>query len=358
MAETTSQSPAANEPWLEVTSSRHFAAWLAEQQISLAFTAYQTGKLILLGRLPNGQLTVVERTFDRSMGLWASGQTLWLSSLYQLWRFENVLRPGEIYQGCDRLFVPKTGHTTGDLDVHDVTVDASGRVVFVATKFSCVATLDERYSFKPLWRPPFVSKLAPEDRCHLNGLAAEGGRPRYVTAVSASDVVDGWRDRRVGGGLVMELPDGKVVASGLTMPHSPRVYRERLWLHDSGTGRFGSIDTADGTFRPLAFCPGYLRGLALIGDYAVVGLSRPRYDKTFGGLPLEQELRNRGAEPQCGLHVIDLRTGDTVHWVRLEGLVRELYDVAVLPGVVRPALFGFKTEDVQRTVSIGDHEPL
>ncbi len=353
-----SLSSATPEPWLEVTSSRHFAAWMAEQQISLAFTAYQTGKLILLGRLPNGQLTVVERTFDRGMGLWASDQTMWLSSLYQLWRFENVLRPGEIYQGCDRLFVPKTGHTTGDLDVHDVTVDESGRVVFVATKFNCLAALDERYSFKPLWRPPFVSKLAAEDRCHLNGLAAEGGRPRYVTAVGASDVADGWRDRRRDGGLVMELPDGRVVASGLSMPHSPRIYRGRLWLHDSGTGQFGSIDTTSGTFQPLAFCTGYLRGLAFSGDYAVVGLSCPRHDKTFGGLALEQELRNRGAEPRCGLHVIDLRTGDTAHWVRIEGLVRELYDVAVLPGVVRPALFGFKADDVQRTVSIGDPEPL
>lgn len=351
-------SPTTNEPWLEVTSSRHFAAWLADQHICLAFTAYQTGKLILLGRLPNGQLTVVERTFDRCMGLWASDQTLWLSSLYQLWRFENVLRPGEIYQGCDRLFVPKTGHTTGDLDVHDVTADERGRVVFVATKFSCVATLDERYSFKPLWRPPFVSKFAAEDRCHLNGLATDDGRPRYVTAVAASDVVDGWRDHRGDGGIVMEIPDGRVVASGLSMPHSPRVYRGRLWLHDSGTGRFGSVDPASGTFQPLAFCPGYLRGLAFSGDYAVVGLSRPRHDKTFGGLALEQELRTRGAEPQCGLHVIDLRTGDTVHWVRLEGLVRELYDVAVLPGVVRPALFGFKTDEIQRTVSIGDPDKL
>lgn len=347
-----------NPPWLEVTSSRHFAAWLNEQQISLAFTAYQTGKLILLGRLPSGQLTVVERTFDRCMGLWASDQTLWLSSLYQLWHFENVLRPGEIHQGCDRLFVPKTGHTTGDLDVHDVALDTSGRVVFAATKFSCVATLDERYSFKPLWRPPFVSKFAAEDRCHLNGLATDDGCPRYVTAVAASDVVDGWRDHRGSGGIVMELPDGRVVTSGLSMPHSPRVYRGRLWLHDSGTGRFGSVDPANGTFQPLAFCPGYLRGLAFSGDYAVVGLSRPRYDKTFGGLALEQELQNRGAEPQCGLHVIDLRTGDTVHWVRLEGLVRELYDVAVLPGVVRPALFGFKTDEIQRTVSIGDPDRL
>ena len=185
-----------NEPWVEVTGSPHLSAWLAEQQVSLAFTTYQTGKLFLLGRHPEGRLAVFERTFNRAMGLWADGQTLWLSTLYQLWRFENLLRPGELYQGHDRLYVPKMANTTGDLDIHDVAIDHTGRPVFVATSFGCIATLSERSSFTPLWRPPFLSKLAAEDRCHLNGLALAEGRPRYVTAVSTSDVVDGWRDRR------------------------------------------------------------------------------------------------------------------------------------------------------------------
>ena len=172
------------------------SSWLAEQQVSLAFTTYQTGKLFLLGRHPEGRLAVFERTFNRAMGLWADGQTLWLSTLYQLWRFENLLRPGELYQGHDRLYVPKVANTTGDLDIHDVAIDHTGRPVFVATGFGCIATLSERSSFTPLWRPPFLSKLAAEDRCHLNGLALADGRPRYATAVSTSDVVDGWRDRR------------------------------------------------------------------------------------------------------------------------------------------------------------------
>jgi uncharacterized protein (TIGR03032 family) len=350
--------PAAAEPWLEVTSSRHFASWLAAERISLAFTTYQTGKLFLLGRHPDGQLAVFERTFNRSMGLWADGQTLWLSSLYQLWRFENMLRPGELYQGYDRLYVPKIGYTTGDLDIHDLAVEASGRLLFVNTKFGCLATMSERYSFTPLWRPAFLSKLAAEDRCHLNGLALEGGQPRYVTVVSTSDVTDGWRDRRRDGGCVLEVPSSRTVLAGLSMPHSPRVYRERLWLANSGAGYFGSIDLAAGKFEPLTFCPGYLRGLAFTGDYAVVGLSRPRHDKTFSGLALDEELAKRGAEARCGLQVIDLRSGDVAHWVRLEGMVSELYDVVVLPGVVRPMALGFKTDEIQRTIAVGDAATL
>jgi uncharacterized protein (TIGR03032 family) len=349
--------PAA-EPWLEVTSSRHFPSWLAEQHVSLAFTTYQTGKLFLLGRHPEGQVAVFERTFNRCMGLWADGQTMWMSSLYQLWRFENMLRPGNVHNGCDRLYVPKVGYTTGDLDTHDIAIEAGGRVIFACTRFSCLATLNERYSFTPLWRPPFVSKLAPEDRCHLNGLALDKGRPRYVTAVSTSDVTDGWRDRRREGGCILELPEGRTVASGLSMPHSPRVYRDQLWVLNSGTGFIGTVDPATGKFTPLTFCPGYLRGLAFSGDYAIVGLSRPRHDKTFSGLALDDELVRREAEARCGLQVIDLRSGDVAHWVRLEGMVTELYDVVVLPGVVRPMALGFKTDEIQRTIAVGDEGQL
>jgi uncharacterized protein (TIGR03032 family) len=343
------------EPWLEVSSSRTFPAWLARNRVSLAFTTYQTGKLFLVGHRPGeDRLSVFERTFNRAMGLWADGQTLWLSTLFQLWRFENLLRPGNSHDGHDRLYVPKVGNTTGDVDVHDVAVEASGRVVFVVTKFNCLATTSERASFTPLWRPPFVSRLVPEDRCHLNGLALHQGRVSHATAVSTSDVADGWRDRRADGGCVLEVPSGRMLATGLSMPHSPRVYQGRLWLLNSGTGFLGSIDLAGGPFVPLAFCPGYLRGLAFVGDYAVVGLSRPRHEKTFSGLDLDRQLATRGAEARCGLCVIDLRTGDTVEWIRLDGMATELYDVAVLPDVVRPMALGFKTEEIQRLLAVGE----
>ena len=173
-----------NEPWVEVTGSPYLAAWLAEQKVSLAFTTYQTGKLFLLGRNPEGRLAVFERTFNRAMGLWADGQTIWLSTLYQLWRFENLLRPGELYQGHDRLYVPKVANTTGDLDIHDVAIDHAAARCSSPPSSDASPHWRMRSSFTPLWRPPFLSKLAAEDRCHLNGLALAEGRPRYATAVS------------------------------------------------------------------------------------------------------------------------------------------------------------------------------
>jgi len=176
--------------------------------------------------------------------------------------------------------------------------------------------------------------------------------------VSTSDVADGWRDRRREGGCVLEVPSSQTVASGLSMPHSPRVYRDRLWVLNSGTGFLGEVDLSRRAFVPLTFCPGYLRGLTFVGDYAVVGLSRPRHDKTFSGLALEEELAKREAEARCGVQVIDLRSGAVAHWLRLEGMVSELYDVVALPGVVRPMALGFKTDEIQRTIAVDDEGAL
>jgi uncharacterized protein (TIGR03032 family) len=348
----------AADPKLELMGSRGFSGWLAEQRIGLAFTTYQTGKLFLIGLQPDGRLSIFERTFNRCMGMWSDGQTLWMSSLYQLWRFTNVLPAGQSAGGYDRLYVPRVGYVTGDIDVHDIVVDRGGRVVFANTLFSCLATVSERESFAPLWQPPFITKLAAEDRCHLNGVALDEGQPRYVTLVARTDVADGWRDRRRDGGCVFDLRTNEPIVTGLSMPHSPRLYRGQLWLLDSGSGFFGRVDRDRGLFEPIAFCPGYLRGLCFVGEYAVVGLSHSRDNRTFQGLALDDNLRERNADTRCGLQVIHLASGDVVHWLRIDGIVRELYDVVALPDTVRPMALGFKTEEIQRTISIGDAEPL
>ena len=339
-------------PPVEFTPSRQFPEWLAEQKLSLAFTTYQAGKLFMIGLQPDGRLSIFERTFNRCMGLWTDGQVLWMSSLYQLWRFENALPAGEQAEGFDRLFVPQLAYTTGDLDVHDVAVDAAGQPLFVNTLFSCLARSSETKSFKPIWKPRFISALAPEDRCHLNGMAMEEGAPAFVTAVSESDVADGWRDHRADGGVVIDVRSGEIVLRGLSMPHSPRFHDGRLWALDSGHGNFGLCNLPDGRFEPLAFCPGYLRGMAFHGDYAIVGLSQPRENKTFGGLPLEAALHARKAEPQCALMVIDIKTGSIVHWLKISGLVHELYDVVVMLNVARPKVIGFKTDEIRRIITV------
>jgi uncharacterized protein (TIGR03032 family) len=348
LPETTPPAPA-----LEITASRQLTAWLAEQQISLAFTTYQTGKLFLLGLHPNGELSVFERTFNRAMGLYATAHQLYLSSLYQLWCFENALEPGQVHDGYDRLYVPQLGYTTGDLDIHDIALDREGQIIFVNTLFSCLATVSTTHSFVPVWQPAFISKLAAEDRCHLNGLAMQDGKPAYVTTVSQTDVADGWRDCRQSGGGVIDVESNELVVTGLSMPHSPRWYQDQLWLLNSGAGEFGRVDVNRGELEPITFCPGYLRGLAFWNQFAIVGLSKPRHNKTFSGLALDEALAAKQANARSGLQIINLNTGDVVHWLRVEGMIEELYDVVVLPQVRRPMALGFKTDEIRRMITVG-----
>jgi uncharacterized protein (TIGR03032 family) len=341
-------------PKIDLQPSRQLGDWMAEHRLSLGFTTYQAGLLFLIGLQPDGRFRFFNRSFPRCMGLWADGQALWMSSLYQLWRFENALPPGETHEGYDRQYVPRVAYSTGDLDIHDIAVDGDGRVVFVNTLYSCLATVSDRHSFVPLWKPPFISKIAAEDRCHLNGMAMADGRPVYVTAISRSDAPAGWRDRRDRGGCLVDVGSGEVVVAGLSMPHSPRVHRDRPWLLESGTGFFGSVDVGRGRFEPTAFCPGYLRGLAFAGNFAVAGLSKCRRERSFSGLKLQDTLAERDVEARCGLVVIDLRSGDIVHWLWIEGDIEELYDVIVLPGVVQPMALGVVTDEIRRAITIGE----
>jgi uncharacterized protein (TIGR03032 family) len=351
--ETNRMSETAAAPVL--SASTGLPRWLAETRASIALTTYQAGRLFLIGSRPDGGVRAHERRIDHCQGLWTDGDSLWLSSRSILWRFANDLAPGEqTERGAVRRFVPREGRVTGMLDIHDIAIGDTGDgtgPVFVATAWNCLATISERASFRPVWRPPFVSALVAEDRCHLNGLAMDGARPAFVTAVSRSDVADGWRERRRDGGVVIDVASGEVVASGLSMPHSPRLHDGKLWLLNSGTGEFGWVDPANGRFEPVAFCPGYARGLAFLGRRAVIGLSKPR-NATFEGLALQEHLEAKDAEARCGLIVVDLDSGRTVEWLRIEEPVTELYDVAVLPGVGQAEAIGFLGEAIGQRVTV------
>ena len=354
--------PAARAPGERmVLTSQGLAAWLASHDVALALTTYQAGRLFFVGRRPDGGLRAHERMIRHCQGLWTDGDSLWTSAEAILWRFENDLPPGaRTERGADRRFAPREGRVTGAVDIHDIAVGdtafASGGgaagAIFVNTAFSCLATVSDKASFRPLWRPPFVSELVGEDRCHLNGLAMDGARPAYVSAVSRSDVADGWRERRRDGGVIVDVVSGEIVASGLSMPHSPRLHDSILWVLDSGRGELVIIDPKDGKRTGVAFCPGYARGLAFAGRFAVIGLSRPRRNHTFEGLELDERLAAKDAAPRCGLIIVDTETGRTVEWLRFEHTIDELYDVAVLPGVVQAEAIGFIGDGMQRAVTV------
>ncbi|MEA3040670.1 MAG: hypothetical protein QOC65_159 [Sphingomonadales bacterium] len=334
-----------------ISVSRGLAGWLERTRCSLAFTSYQTGQLFLVGRLPEGKISFHQQNYVRAMGIHATPQRLYLGALFQIWRLENVLAPHERANAqFDRLYVPRNAQTIGDVDVHELAVDRAGRVLFVNTKYSCLATLSVTHGFRPVWKPHFISRLAAEDRCHLNGLAMKDGVPAYVTAVSRSDVLNGWRDRRHEGGVLIEVATDRIVTDQLSMPHSPRIAEDGVWLLDSGRGMLARVDPATGAKEDVAFCPGFLRGLSLHGGYAIVTVSKPR-DGAFAGLALQDELARRDGEPWCGLCIVDRRSGDIVEWIRFGGEIRELFDVAAIPDVVCPMALGATSPDIQSMIT-------
>ena len=192
------------------------STFLGAQRIALAISSYQSGKFYLLGQNAEGGLMVHERFFRKAMGICVAGRdTILLATLFQILEFKNVLRPGQqINSVFDACYVPREIYVTGELDAHDVGQLADGRIVFVNALYNCLATTSERHSFTPIWKPPFISKIIKEDRCHMNGLAMEDGVPRYVTAVSKSDTIDGWRDRRFDGGIIVDVQSARSSSAG------------------------------------------------------------------------------------------------------------------------------------------------
>jgi uncharacterized protein (TIGR03032 family) len=335
----------------EILVSRDFTRWLAEHQVSLAFT-HPPFKLFLIGIRTDGELSVFERTFIRCMGLAYKNDALFVSTLYQIWRLENGLPPGGFTEdGYDRQFIPRKVYTTGAQGTHDLAVDRFGRILFINTRFGCLATASDRYSFIPIWQPPFLPDLIPGDRCHVNGLALKNGLPAYVTCVSQTDSFEGWRNHRREGGIVIDLETNQIVCRGLSMPHSPRVYQGQLWVANSGTGYLGRVDCQRGCFEPIVFAPGFLRGLAFVGDFAVVGSSKPRHGDAYSDLELDDTLREKGLEPRLGIFIMDLKKGEVAHWLLIQSAqTRELYDVTILNGIRQPMALGLMTEEIQKTI--------
>ena len=345
--------PAAPPPEeTKISVSRGLAAWLTQNQTSFAITSYQSGRLFLVGTMPDGTVSVHQSAFSRAMGVCWDRNGLWLASRVQIWRLENILPEGMLAQGTyDLSLMPRQTFITGDIDVHEMGVGDDGKPVFVNTSYSCLATIDPVHSFRPIWKPSFISELAREDRCHMNGLGMLDGKPKYVTAVSQTDVADGWHGRPLPKGVVIDVETNRVVTDQLSMPHSPREAPDgKLYAVDSGRGFLVEVDKETGDLRDVAFCPGFLRGLAIINGFALVTVSKPRYGK-FEDMPIADELAKRNGTPMCGVLIIDLATGKGAEWLRLEGDVHELFTVELMPGIKCPMVVGPATEEFPETIT-------
>jgi uncharacterized protein (TIGR03032 family) len=323
---------------LRAVHTPNFPALLRRLGASLLVTTYQAGKLVMV-RDEGDHLNTHFRSFQAPMGLALQGDRLAIGTSVQVWEYVDVpavTAKLELPGRHDACFLPRSCHVTGNIQGHEMAWGTGQELWVVNTRFSCLCTLDRSASFTPRWRPPFVTALEPTDRCHLNGLGMVDGRPRYVTALGATDAPAGWRENKARGGIVMDVSAGAVLARSLSMPHSPRWYGGRLWVCESGAGTLGTIDVASGRYEAVAAAPGFTRGLDFAGNLAFLGLSQVRETAVFSGIAITERLSP--SERTCGVCVVDLSVGQPVALLRFEEGVQEIFAVQLLPGRMYPEL--------------------
>ncbi len=310
---------------------------LSQLGVSLLVSTYQAGKVVAVG-VAQGELTLSYHNFERAMGLAVKPDGIAVGARAQVWFLRSAsdlaaqVAPAGRHDAC---FLTRTAHFTGEIQAHELAW-AGDELWVVNTAFGCLCTLDGRHSFVPRWRPPFITSLAAEDRCHLNGLAMADGGPKYVTVLAETDTPQGWRPNKAKSGCLIDVASGQTVAGGFAMPHSPRVHRGRVWMLHSGAGQLVLVDPASGKAETVTELPGYTRGLTLYDHFAFVGLSKIRETSTFGGMPIAE----RRPELKCGVGVVDLHTGRLVAHLEFATGVEEIFDVQVLPGARCPLLSG------------------
>jgi uncharacterized protein (TIGR03032 family) len=328
---------AANLVPVHYEHTSNLANVLEQLGVSLLVSTYQAGKVLAVG-VHQGGPSFAFFNFEQAMGLAVQPRQLAVGTRRQIWILRSApdiaarVEPAGKYDAC---YLTRRASFTGLIHVHEMAW-AGDELWVVNTLFSCLCTLSDAWSFVPRWRPPFISALAAEDRCHLNGVAMADGRPQYVTAMGEVDTAGGWRPTKAHSGCIVAVDTGAIVARGFAMPHSPRLHDGQLFVLDSGRGRLSQVDRVSGQADVVNQLNGYTRGLALHGHYAFLGLSKIRETSVFGGIPIAEHRE----QLQCGVAVVDIRSGQVVAGLKFHSGVEEIFDVKLLPGVRCPILSG------------------
>ena len=335
---------AASESPFRSANSPGFAALLEGLGVTLLVTTYQAGKLMAV-RGSEGRVSTLLRGFERPMGLAVKPPwQLALGARNQVWFFRNApdiapqLQPIGKHDAC---FIPRVSYVTGDIRCHEMAW-VEDELWIVNTFFSCLCSVDAKHSFTPRWHPPFLSGPAPGDHCHLNGLATSARQVKYVTALGETDTPAGWRADKATGGIIINVQNDTVLSRGLSMPHSPRWQDGKLWVLESGTGRLQTVALKSGERTTVVELPGFTRGLAFCGPFAFIGLSKIRESNMFGNLPITA----KGIDLQCGIWVVDVRSGRIVQFMRFEAGVEEIFAVEVLVDCRFPEILGFQQDTI------------
>ncbi len=333
----------AREDWEELAKPFDFSSRFTENvpgilkglNISLAMTSYQSQAFFLV-RSDGQTIDTNIKRFRRPMGLAVTRDQITLGTFSEILRFNRndaVISDLEDKERIDACFVPSASHVTGMINIHDIAYGDEGLWV-VNSAFSCLATIEPGYSFVPRWKPPFISDLKPEDRCHLNGMALQNGEPRYVTTFNQMDKKNAWKSDGKLKGTLIDVETDEILLDDLIMPHSPKVHQEQLYFCESGRGLVCRYDPIDKRKVNLAQLQGFTRGIDFWGPLMFVGTSQTRKSDTKNVAPVSLEFD----ETYCGIWIINLETNEIVGEVIFEGDVKQIYDLTIIPGMSYPEL--------------------
>lgn len=319
---------------------------LLKLNCSIAISTYQAGKLILISPKDENSLIQLPRTFAKPMGIAEDTKKdkLALACKDEIIVFANSKQLASFYPKSpnkyDALYMPRVTYHTGSLDIHDLRFGVDGDLFAVNTLFSTIIKINEDYNFAPYWTPPFIDKLVSEDRCHLNGMAMQSGRPKYATAFNQGNTFQSWRENITKSGVIYDIDSNEVVASGLAMPHSPRLFGNDLFVLLSATGELVKIDINTGKYEVIVKIEGFIRGMSLHKDYLFVGLSKLRKNSsTFGKLDFAEKAHH------SGIIVIHLPTGSIAGKITYVTSLDEIYDVHIIPDKIRPNILNTISDD-------------
>ena len=319
---------------------------------TIALSTYQAGKLVFLSAKNDESLIQLPRTFNKPMGIALdhAKDKLALASKDEVILFKNSKELAWHYpkspQKYDSLYLPRVTYKTGYLDLHDLEF-GHDKLYAVNTLFSCISLIDEEFNFTPYWQPKFITDMVSEDRCHLNGMVMENGKPKYVSCFNQGNTMQSWRQNVTKGGVIIDLDSNEVLAENLAMPHSPRIFNGELYVLLSATGELVKIDKNTGEKEVIVKLDSFVRGMDVCGEFVFIGLSKLRKNSsTFAS------IANNFKENSAGIAIVHLPTGSLVGKLQYHTSVDEIYDVKILPNKIRPNIINPQSEESNLAVSI------
>jgi uncharacterized protein (TIGR03032 family) len=335
-------------PPFSCTHSPDLPELLHALKCTIAISTYQAGKVIFVSAPDPSRLVQLPRNFEKPMGLAINKKHLAIATRDQVVVMTNAPQMAKNFPPqpgiYDSLFLPRAIYFTGETDIHDLIWD-NEKLWAVNTRFSCLATIDSSFSFRPSWKPPFIETITPTDQCHLNGVAFENNKPRYVTALGKTIQPEGWRAGKLTGGILFDIEKNSILSDGLPMPHSPRLFDERLFVLLSATGDLAEVDRANGKIITTKNFNGFVRGMDKIGDYVFIGLSKLRTTSSaFKDLPIASK------SVFAGIVALHLPTKSIVGHIKYENSVEEIYDVKILHDMIRPGIVS--PEKAERKIAV------